>query len=460
MTGAASLSANNGVVGTGNIKYSITLANALNNFGGAVSTVGSNINLYDSAGGLILGNTTASGNFAATSKGGDLTQLASTTVSVTSSTRLTADNALTGINNAKYNITLANAGNDFVGTVSSMGSNINLMDSIGTFYLGSTTASGTFTATAKSGFLMQPSLTVVNVSGATALTADNGLSGTSDVKYNISLAQAGNHFGGAVSANGSAIALLNSSGSLVLGSMVAGNSLSVSSLGGDITQSAAFNVTGVTSLVADSGVTKYNITLDNVANRLLGYVASNGANIKLVNGGGNLVLGNTTASGYLMASSLSGNISQLSGTSVSVVGATTLVADNGVSGLGDIRYNITLANAANILTGVVSATGNSISLTDAVALSAILNSSGAVTLISAGAMTVSGIIGSNLTTTTTGGTLSTTTFGVTSVASKLKVTSSGAVRKVASNTSVTVNGSATSSNNNVTVNNVVGASIL
>ena len=440
VTGAANLSADN-LLGT---KYGIALANATNSFGGVVTATGSNINLTDSyAGGITLGNTLATGNLAISSKAGDIVQNAGATVKVTSLTNLTADNGLTGVNNHKYNINLANAGNDFVGVVAANGGNIALVDSIGTFYLGNITASGSLTATATAGFLMQPSLTLVNVSGTTNLTADNGLSGAGNVKYNVSLVQPGDHFGGAVSATGLNIALLNTSGNLLLGAMTATNSLAVTATAGTISQSGAttLNVTGASQFTADNGLTgvsdvKNAITLVN-ANHFGGYVTSNGSNISLLNNTGNLVLGNTTAVGSLTATALAGVITQLPTASVNVTGATNLTASNNGLSSGTTKYAITLANTTNNFGGTVTAIGSAISLFDAGVLTAILNSTGATTLGSsnAGQMTLSGSVGTTL-----------------------KITAAGVVKKTGT---LTVKGTSIVSNTanaNVIVNN--GAALI
>jgi hypothetical protein len=141
-----------------------------------------------------------------------------------------------------------------------------------------------------------------------------------------------------------------------------------------------------------------------------------------------------------------------------VIGATTLTADNGVSGAGDVKYGITLANATNDLVGAVSADGNAITLDDTAALTASLDSSGAASLTSGGALNVSGTVDTTLTTKTTSSN-SATTFGVTTVGTKLVVTSSGAVAQAASG-DLTVAGAGTATSNpHVTVNGVVGATI-
>jgi hypothetical protein len=184
-------------------------------------------------------------------------------------------------------------------------------------------------------------------------------------------------------------------------------------------------------------------------------------NVNLADGVGGVILGNATVGNRLTVTSRGGAITQAAGTAATVSGTSRLTADNGVSGTGDVKYNITLANATNIFKGAVTtANGNSITLNDAAALTANLDSTGAVSLTSAGKLAVSGTIGTNLTTVTTGGTGSTTTFGTTTVGNTLNVTSTGAVTE-ATGTELTVHGEGTDPtvNSNVTVNGKNGAII-
>ena len=242
-------------------------------------------------------------------------------------------------------------------------------------------------------------------------------------------------------------------------------SLAANARGGAITQAAstAVDVAGTTSLTADNGLAgtsdiKYNITLANTGNNFVGAVTSNGLNISLLDDAGGLILGNTIATGTLTDTSLAGAITQAAATGVVVTGATTLTADNGVAGTGDVKYGITLANTVNKLTGAIVANASTITLYDALAMTVALNSTGATSLTSAGALNVSGTVGTTLTTATTG-VASTTTFGATTVGTSLAVTSTGAVTQTATN-DVTVAGAATNTTNaHVTVNGVVGALI-
>ncbi len=260
---------------------------------------------------------------------------------------------------------------------------------------------------------------------------------------------------------GGTLSIASTSGSVTLGDITAGR-LSVSSSAGAITQlaSTSLDVTGTTTLTADNGLTgesavDYAITLANTGNRFVGAVTSTGSNIDLVQSTGSLILGATTANGTLSVDSLDGAITQSTGKAVTVTGTTSLTSDNGTGGFDAV----TLGQAGNNLAGTVTAEGSAITLKDSSALTAVLDSSGASTLTSVGAMNVSGTVDTTLKTTTTG-TGATTTFGATTVGTSLDVTSTGAVTETASNI-LTVDGKGTTtvSNAHVTVNGVKGARI-
>jgi hypothetical protein len=87
-----------------------------------------------------------------------------------------------------------------------------------------------------------------------------------------------------------------------------------------------------------------------------------------------------------------------------------------ISGTASITQSGTSTDVRQVSPDV-SADGSAITLKDAGALTAVLDSSGASTLTSLGAMTVSGTVGTTLKTTTTG-TDAATTFGATTVVSR------------------------------------------
>jgi hypothetical protein len=174
---------------------------------------------------------------------------------------------------------------------------------------------------------------------------------------------------------------------------------------------------------------------------------------------GAVSLGNIDA-GSMSITATAGAITQLASSALDVTGVTTLTADNGVSGSGDVKYAIKLANATDKFAGAVSADGSAINLADDTGLTVSLDSTSAVSLTAAGAMDVSGKIGTNLTTVTTGGSGSTTTFGTTTIGDNLTVTSPGAVTTTTLTTKLIVDGAGThTANAHVTVNGVNGAII-
>jgi hypothetical protein len=242
---------------------------------------------------------------------------------------------------------------------------------------------------------------------------------------------------------GGALSIKAISGSVTLGDIDAG-SASISSKDGSIIQlaGAALDVSGASTFAADNDLTgasdvKYGITLVNAGNYFGGAVTSDGANIELLDRSTHgLILGNTTATGALIAISRAGAITQAASTALDVTGESMLVAYNGLSGASAVKYAVTLS-----------------------ALTAIVDSTGAVSLTSAKALHVAGTIGTDLTT-TTGGAKSATTFGTTTVGDDLNVTSTGAVTTATPTTVLKVDGAGTSTpNSHVTVNGVVGALI-
>jgi len=351
---------------------------------------------------------------------------------------------------------LTTAGYQQTGGTLDVGGTLSITSTAGAVTLGNIDVD-VLSVSSTTGSITQLTSTALDVSGTTTLTANNGLSGSSAVKYNITLAQTGDSFGGAVKSNGLNIDLVDSSaGGLTLGNTTATGTLTLTSLAGAITQapSTAVNVTGATSLTADNGISgggdvKYGITLANATNNFTGAVSSDASNIDLLDSTGGLKLGTTTATGTLTDTSLGGSITQVASTALNVTGTTALTADNGASGGADKKYNITLAQTTNSFDGAVTADGSAITLEDATALTANLDSSGATSLTAAGALNISGTVGTTLTTKTTGANHA-TTFGATTVGTKLTVTSTGAVTETSANI-LEVDGKATTTVKNAHV---------
>jgi trimeric autotransporter adhesin len=361
---------------------------------------------------------------------------------------------------------LTTGGYQQTGGILDVGGSLTIHSVSGGVTLGNITA-GSLSIDSQGGAITQLASSTLDVIGTSSLAEFPSASSKAPGSYAITLANATNDFGGAVSAIGSNINLLDTStGGLILGDTIAIGTLTATSRGGAITQAAstAVGVVGATNLTANNGVSgagavNYGITLTNALNTFVGAVSSNGSNINLLDGLWGLTLGNTTATGTLTATSRGGAITQVASTAVDVTGASSLTADNGVSGKGAADYAITLSNATNTFGGVVTATGSAITLDDSAALTAVLDSTGASSLTSVGALNVSGAVGTSLTTDTTRAN-SATTFGATTIGTTLKVTSTGAVTETSPNI-LTVDGEGTTTvkNKNVTVNGVVGAEI-
>ncbi len=441
-----------------------TAGNVSGTFGGGVSFTSTLANSP-----LVLGNLTVTGPLSVSAKGA-ISQAALTSVSVTGATTLTANNgAVAPAVPVRYAITLANAGNNFVGAVTTNGLGVSLQDSVGGIVLGNVTATGVLNVTSRGGAITQAAATKIGVTGATTLVANDGaVAPWVPVSYAITLNGATNDFVGKVNATGLGVSLLDSAGGIVLGNVTAGGALIVTSRAGGITQAAATKiaVTGATTLTAQSAAVapavpvKYAITLANSGNNFVGAVTTNGFGVSLLDSVGGIILGNTNATGALAVTSRGGAITQAAATTAVVNGATTLTANNGaVAPAVPVRYGITLANATNNFGGLVTANGLTVMLADLNALNANVNATGATSLSAGGALNVAGVMNTTLTTKTTGA-LSTTTFGATTVGTSLAVTSTGAVKKLTPATAMTVAAVATTvANPKVTVNGVVGALI-
>ena len=310
--------------------------------------------------------------------------------------------------------------------------------------LGDLTA-GTLSVTSKDGSISELGGASVAVTGTTTLAADNGTT-----YYGIALANAGNDFTGAIAAAGSNIDLESGTGNLTLGNTTATGTATLTALAGSIAQSKG-KLIDVTGLVTAAGSA---ITLDSGAALTAGVTSpgavsltaagplqvlgSIGTALTVTTSGGSTTFGNTTVGKNLTVTS-PGGIGQAASTSLAVGGTSTLSA-GGASA-------ITLTNTGDTFTGIVTATGDGISLYDARALTVVLSSSGNAVVQSAGttakALSVSGTVAGSLTTTSSGG----TAFGTTDVGPSsptgtpvlLDITSPGAV-SVTAGDAVTVGG--------------------
>jgi hypothetical protein len=159
--------------------------------------------------------------------------------------------------------------------------------------------------------------------------------------------------------------------------------------------------------------------------------------------GGAITLGNINA-GALSVGSAVGSIGQVAGSHISVLGGTTLTADNGVIGAGNTRYAINLVNAGNNFAGPVVATGNGVSLASANNMTVTLTDAGNSLLTAGGSLDVSGgllstgAVSLNFGQSGLGGTLTLPTLTTITGASISAVGGAGVDRLVASADSVAI----------------------
>ncbi|KQQ83779.1 hypothetical protein ASF73_17395 [Xanthomonas sp. Leaf131] len=309
----------------------ITLTNAGNDFGGAVSLIGGATQLADatalrmgtlntaaltlaSGGALTLGAGTVDGALVANANGA---------IDQTGALSVTGTSAFDAGNNA---IALTDAGNDFGGAVSLSG-------------------------------------------GATQIAARNALT-------------LGTLRTGGLSAT--------SSGGLNLGSGTIAGALTAQSNNGALTQAGALSVAGVTTLAAGSG----SITLNDTANAFAGAVNLSGGDVQIAANALTLGVLSTDALTATSVGALnlgSGNVrGALTGTSGNAaVTQTGALSVGGISSLNAGSGNIALTDTNNDFVGALALTGNAIAVQDRNDLSIAALQSGpnaAVSLVAGGGL--------------------------------------------------------------------------
>ena len=268
-------------------------------------------------------STLGSGSFTATAVG--ITQ--SGAITQASSAGTVTFNAGNGV------ITLANASNDFTGSVAlnSTGATVAIRDSNAIDFGSSILGSGTFTVTA------------VGITQSGAITA----AGTSSFNAGagvITLANAGNNFTGSVSLNNSGTnnVAITDTNAIDFGSSTLGSgSFIVTAIG--ITQSGGITVAGTSLFNAGAGV----ITFANASNNFTGSVSLNNS------GANNVAITDANAIDFGTSTLGSGTFT------VTAVGITQSGAITQVSSAGAVTFNagagvITLTIASNDFTGSVS----------------------------------------------------------------------------------------------------------
>jgi hypothetical protein len=264
---------------------------------------------------------------------GNVTQAANTTLQIGAAMQVQAGSGA---------VTLANAGNDFMGAVSITGASAQVVDSVGGLVLGDiTTTVGGLTVNSTQGDVTQAANAVISTAAnsVSRLTATQ-TSAANAPTANIALTNASNSLGGTFSAIGNQVSLATT-GSLRLDQVQAGN---------DVVLSAQVAVQ-------------------------TNYIAT-GANLNVSSAGGTVDLGQTIAIN-LNVDTAGGNITQSNPlASLNLAGNAVLNAGSG---------NIVLPNASNTVAGTASmvATNSSMSTSTDLRLGTVVNR-GALTLVSLG----------------------------------------------------------------------------
>ncbi len=273
--GTTTITAQNGVE-----KYDITLDQLNNNFQGSVSLSGRAVQIADENA-LQLGAVTAGENLFITAGG-----------AVTQTTGALKVAGATTVNAGANDITLDNSANDFTSTVSLNGRDVQFIY-INALQLGASKVSGNLNITA--GGAVTQATGALTVGGTTTVKAISGAE-----KQDITLTNANNNFGGAMSLNGRNVQITDGN-ALQLGASDIGGNLNITA-GGAVTQTTgALKVAGATRVTAQNGETKQDITLADGQNNFTGEVTLIGKDVKLTDANA-LILGAVTTPGSLTLS--------------------------------------------------------------------------------------------------------------------------------------------------------------
>jgi hypothetical protein len=292
-------------------------------------TVGGDVAITQTSGDLVLGNIANSGAINAVASAGNIAQLSGSTLAPTSLASFTSSG----------NIALTNAGNDF-SSIALAGVNVAFIDSVGGVSLDNITTTGTFSATSSDGDILQIADKTVNVAGVATLNA-----GTNSVN----LANATNDFKNTVNVSAAQNVVLADANGIELGDVTAAGTLGINAVD-NITQKAGttLSITGETTLASTSG----DVTLTNATNNFSTInVTAKDVALKDANG---IVLGDVSTTGTLGVDAVN-NITQKSGTALSIAEDTTLASTSG---------DITLDSATNNFSGSLGADANNVALTN------------------------------------------------------------------------------------------------
>ena len=344
-TGALTVTGTTGITATG---AAITLTQANNDFGGAVSTTGSCDADHGQDGAEPWHSTSAS------------------TLTVIAGGAITQTGDITATGNASFNaganaITLTSATNDFQGDVSTTGTATQVTDK-NALSLG-TNAASTFTVIAGGAISQTGDITATGASsfttGGAAITLGTA---TNDFQGAVSLTNTGANNVSVVDKNALTLGTLSvaggnlnatSNGALDLGTGTVGGNLVANSTGNTVTQTGALTVTGTTGITATGAA----ITLTQANNDFVGDVSTTGTATQITDKTA-LSLGTNTASTFTVIAG--GAISQTG--DITATGASSFTTGGAA---------ITLGTATNDFQGAVSLTNtgaNNVSVVDKNAL--------------------------------------------------------------------------------------------
>lgn len=302
-----------------------TLDNAGNNFSTIVVTNGNNVSVRDSNA-VILGAFNVSNNLNVTT-GGAITQSGAIVVA-----------GATSIDAGGNGVSLTTTTNNFNSVGVTNANNVSLRD-VNSIILDASTIGGTFGVTANGTITQNGALSVVGVTTLVAGAANN-----------ITLNNIANNFSTVAVTSGNNVALTDIN-ALILGASTISGTYNVTT-DGAITQSGALIVTGATSLNAGGNA----ITLTTATNNFSSVGVTNASNVLLRDT--NAIILDASTIGGTFGVTANGAITQ-SG-AVVVSGVTTLAAG--------AANDITLNNATNNFSTVVTTNGNNLTLTDMNAL--------------------------------------------------------------------------------------------
>ena len=305
----------------------ITLLNALNNFGGSLALQGTSTSVATS-GDLQLASVTNSGPMTLRAPNGSI-DLGTAFITGGDLTLQSRDNMNLGGANITGSLNMSST----TGTVSfgqaTVTGNLTAITQGHQVDLGSANVGGNLSVQTNGGSIVQSTTpnAALQVTGTSTLNAGTG---------NVTLPNIPNQFGGVVSLQANNVQLVGSNG-LILGNSTVNGNLSVTAATGNVTQNAPLNVTGTSTFTATRG----DVVLAQ-ANTFAQPVAVNAVNANLHSASA-LTLGASNVTGNLMATVNQGDLTQTG--PLTVGGKTDLLTATG---------NVTLANTANSFADLVS----------------------------------------------------------------------------------------------------------